>query len=74
MFLKGLLVLAAADPSSPMVVRKVSFRRTFALELLNRGLAKAEPAPPPLSATVGGMASQLVISQLYAKCPKAKVI
>ena len=52
MFLNGLLVLAA-DPSSPMVVRKVSFRRTFALELLNRGLAKAEPAPPPLSAADG---------------------
>ena len=62
MFLKGLLVLAA-DPSSPMVVRKVSFRRTFVLELLNRGLAKAEPAPPPLSAAGG-------ISELYAKCPK----
>ena len=52
MFLKGLLVLAA-DPSSPMVVRKVSFRRTFVLELLKRGLAKADPAPPPLSAAGG---------------------
>ena len=44
MFLNGLLW--AADPSSPMV-RKVSFRLTFVLEL-NLGLAKADP--PPVSA------------------------
>ena len=43
MFLNGLLW--AAVPSSPMV-RKVSFRFTFVLEL-NLGLAKADPAPPP---------------------------
>ena len=43
-FLNGLLW--AADASSPMV-RKVSFRLTFVLEL-NLGLAKADP--PPVSA------------------------
>ena len=49
MFLNGLLW--AAVPSSPMV-RKVSFRFTFVLEL-NLGLAKADPAPQPVSAADG---------------------
>ena len=44
MFLNGLLW--AADPSSPMV-KKVSFRFTFVLEL-NLGLANVDPAPPPM--------------------------